>query len=204
MFAMRGQRDAPESSVQPMSRSAPFTCAVLIGLVLAGCGSGSQDKGHAGDTTRGTPSKVVVTTAHGETFEFENFEVICPKDTEGEWGQDADIVYAVAGLGSEPPSSRREPMLILTVGAEVADGTTLTLPYDELWGEAETFVSAFITRVGRATELSAGVEESSGHIEIASASCEPAPSIDVRIDGTLHSEYSDGGKATVVGEVRAG
>jgi hypothetical protein len=175
---------------------------VLIGLLLAGCGSGSQDGERARDTTRAT-GKVVVTTAHGQTFEFENFDVTCPKDTEGEWGQDADVVYAVAGLGTKPPSSRREPMLILTVRAEVADGETIAMPYREVWGDAETFVSAFITRVGRTTELSAGSAESSGRIAIDSASCDPSPSIDLRIDGTLHSEYSDGGQATVAGEVHA-
>ena len=58
------------------------------------------------------------------------------RDTEGEWGQDADVVYAVAGLGAEPPSSRREPMLILTVRAEVADGETIAMPYREVSGDA--------------------------------------------------------------------
>lgn len=145
-----------------------------------------------------------MTTAHGRTFEFENFEVRCPEDTEGQWGQDADIVYAMSGLGRELPVSRREPLLIITVGADVADGTTITMPYGEISGRAKTFVSVFITRVGGADELSAAPEESSGDIVIGSASCDPSPSIDIRIDGTLHSEYSDGGKASVVGEVHAG
>ena len=203
MFEMRGHGGGPESSVQPMSRRARFACMILIGLGLAGCGSGSQDGGRAGDTTRAT-GQVVVTTADGETYEFENFDVTCPKDTGGYWPEGADIVYAVAGLDGEPPTTRRDPVLIVNVGAEVPDGTTLTMPYYKVSSDAEKFFSFFITRVGRATELSAGVEESSGRIEIASASCDPSPSIDMRIDGTLHSEYNNGGEATVVGEVHAG
>lgn len=48
-------------------------------------------------------------------------------------------------------------MLRLTVGAEVADGTKVSLPYGEEWGRSKTFKTAFIAEVGGATELSAGL-----------------------------------------------
>jgi hypothetical protein len=184
-----------------VSRAASFACITLIGLVWAGCGSGSQD-GADGDPSDGA-GKVVVTTDQGETFEFENFDVTCPDDTGGNWPEGADIVYAVAGVDGERPTSRRDPVMIVNVGAQVQDGTILSLPYYKVSNEPETFVSFFITRVGRATELSEAVEESSGRIEIGHASCEPHPSIDLRIDAMLHSESNNGGQATVVGSVQA-
>ncbi len=129
----------------------------------------------------------------------------CPKNTQNEWGQDARVVYAVAGVSDEPPETRRDPQLILTAGDALPDATTVTLPHAEEWGAAETFVTAFITRVGDATELSAGAGESSGYIEVINASCEPTPHIELRIDATtLDSEYIDGGNVTAQGYVQAG
>src|SRR5262249_29593508 len=119
----------------------------------------------AADPT-GQSGSVVVTTDHGEVVEFHNFDVSCPDDTSDEWGRDADIVYAVASVGGTPPNMRRDPVMTITAGADVADGTTLSLPYSEVYGRGKTFVMAFITRAGRTTELSAGAEESSGRIEI--------------------------------------
>jgi hypothetical protein len=180
------------------SRIAPL---VLLGVAMAGCSSGSQNEADPGDGL-GETGKVVVTTGAGETFEFENFDVTCPKDTGGNWPAGADIVYAVAGVDGEPPTSRRDPVLLVNVGAEVPDGTALDLPHDSVSTEPETFVSVFITRVGRATELSEAAEESTGRIEVVSASCDPSPALTMRIDGSLHSEDNGGGTATVVGEVK--
>jgi hypothetical protein len=176
---------------------------MLLALLLTACGSKSEGAGNraTADDASGT---VVVTTPHGRTLEFKVFLARCPKDTEDLWGQDADVVYAYATLDGERPTSRRDPLMTVTAGAGVADGTTITMPNREVYGEAKTFVSVFITRAGRATELSNAAEESFGHIVIDHAACDPPPAIDMRIDGTLHSEYNNGGRAAVVGEVHAG
>lgn len=178
--------------------------AVLLAAVLSSCGSETAEEDPAEEGSQATSGDVVfVTTGKGEVFEFGSFEVSCPDQTENEWGQDARLVYAMAGVGTEAPRSRREPMLRLTVVAEEADGTKVSLPYGEDWGRYETFITAFITEVGGATELSAGTDESSGHIEIVSASCDPTPQIDVRIDAHLVSETGDG-QVTAKGHIKLG
>jgi hypothetical protein len=186
-----------------MSRLAPIMFATLVGLALAGCGSDSKDdpaEGTGGDSN-GT---VVVTTSGGDRYEFQVYEVVCPKDTTDEFGVDADVVYVHMTLDGDRPRTRRGPVLRLTAGADLPDDTTITLPAGEVYGRAKTFVSAFVTRAGRTTELSEAAEESKGTIEVAGASCDPSAAIDLTIDGVLHSEYTDGGRATVVGRVRSG
>jgi hypothetical protein len=77
------------------------------------------------------------------------------------------------------------------------------LPYGEEWGRYKTFITAFIPQVGGASALSAMTEESSGRIEVISASCDPTPRIDLRIDANLVSEVGNG-QATVKGQVKVG
>jgi hypothetical protein len=186
-----------------VSRIAAVIFATLAGLALAGCGSDSND--HPADGTAGEPKRtVVVTTAGGDAYEFHVYEVVCPKDTTDEFGVDADVVYVHMTLDGDLPRSRRDPVLRLTAGADLPDDTTITLPAGEVYGRAKTFVSAFVTRAGRTTEVSEAAEESKGTIEVASASCDPSPAIDLTINGVLHSEYNNGGRATVVGHVRSG
>src|SRR4051812_10334819 len=177
----------------PMSRLAAAIFATLAGLALAGCGSDSNDD--LADGTAGeTDGTVVVTTADGDTYKFHVYEVVCPEDTTDEFGVDADVVYVDLTLSGDLPRSRRDPVMRLTAGADLPDDTTITLPAGEVYGETESFVSAFVTRAGRTTELSEAAEESKGAIEVAGASCEPSPAIDVTIDAVLHSEDNHGGR----------
>ena len=79
----------------------------------------------------------------------------------------------------------------------LADCTRLELPVAEEYGNEETGVSFFIAD-GR-NEASSSEETAAGSVEIIHASCEPTPVLELRIDGTLGSEFGDGDTLTVKG-----
>lgn len=191
-------------TVPGMPRQRSLLSVVVICSVLSGCGSTPTADEPTDAPEASGDSKVVVVTDDGTTLEFTNFEVSCPADTQDQWGTDARVVYAIAGVDGTPSMSRHEPTLTLTAAETVADGTSTELAHSEDWASGTTFVSAFITVAGDTTELSSADEESSGSIEVTSASCEPTPHLELSIDARLHSEYSDGGRATVNGHVRTG
>lgn len=159
-----------------------------------GCGSDSEPR-EASDLPEG---RIVVTTDEGSVVEFTDFEVSCPNDAKDEWVQDARVVQAVAGAYGTA-SHRRQDGMFLTAGDGVEG--RFSLPYSEEWGNYDTFVLAFASRAAEARELSSAVEETSGTIEIVAASCDPTPSLEVKIDGKFASEIGVG-MATVKGHIK--
>lgn len=178
------------------SRRQAWPVAILAAAALAGCGAETGDSSTRDQTADPTAGTIVVTTNSGDTFEFTDFELKCvvPKS-----GRRARVVVASSGRGTKPA----EPILWVSAVDKLAN-TEVTLPYDEVVGREKTHISVFSPQVGDVDHLSAGAEESSGSVDVISASCEPTPSIEVRIDGTLYSEYNEGGHATVRGSLRAG
>ena len=87
--------------------------------------------------------------------------------------------------------------------ADSSDGTVVELPHIEEYGNEETFISVFITEVGRLREIASNTELSAGEIEVVSASCEPTPLLEMRIDGVMESELFES-TVTVEGYVSAG
>ncbi len=175
-----------------------------MAALLTACGS--EPDGTESNSSRGAgdppPTRVVATTADGETVEFTDFSVACRPSEEDEQPP-AQIVFALAGFGddAEQPRTPNGPAMSIQA-ADSVDGTTVQLPYSEEWGKEETFISVFITKVGGERELAGGTELSTGEIEVVSASCDPTPRLEVRIDGVLESELSDS-TVTVEGYVAA-
>lgn len=190
---------------QPMRRRQSFVVLTATAALLAGCGSESPDGGSerndADDTGAPKSSRVVVTAPGGEVVEFTSFSVTCrPSDDEQ---PPAQIVLALSGFGdAEKPSRPKGPAMIIEAGAS-SDGTTVKLPHIEEYGKEETFISVFITEAGREREIASNTELSDGEIEVVSASCEPTPHLEMRIDGVMESELSES-TVTVQGHVSAG
>ncbi len=170
--------------------------------LLAACGSESSDDDSigSGPAAEPPPTRVVATAPDGEVVEFTDFSVICrPSEDEQ---PPAQIVFALAGYGdAAQPSRPRGPAMTITA-ADSVDGTTVDLPHGEEYGNEETFISVFITEVGDESEIASHTELSAGEIEVVSASCEPTPRLEVRIDGVMESELSDN-TVTVQGYVAA-
>lgn len=171
--------------------------------LLTACGSESSNGGEnndSGDAADPPPSRVVATAPDGEVVEFTDFSVTCrPSEDEQ---PPAQIVFALAGYGdAAQPSRPRGPAMTITA-ADSVDGTTVDLPHVEEYGNEETFISVFITEVGDESEIASHTELSAGEIEVISATCEPTPRLEVRIDGVIESELSDN-TVTVQGYVVA-
>lgn len=174
-----------------------------VATILSACGSESDDASRGpGDTAERPLTRVVATTADGATVEFTDFSVAC-RTSEDEQPP-TQIVFALAGFGddAEQPLDPKGPAMIIEAAASV-DGTTVDLPHIEEYGDEETFISVFITEVGKEREIASSTELSNGEIEVVSASCEPTPRLEVRLDGVMESELS-GNSTTVQGYVAAG
>ena len=189
-------------------RRRPEPLLVLVGVLLCACGSHTGDPEPENKTAELPEGKVVVTTKNGRALEFSDFKVDCYQaegDQDGpplEW----PAVAAVAGSDDKPGISVHEPRLHLSVGAEVFDGQSVTLPFPNIEdNEEKPPVTVYVSRTGgKAAELSSVAEESFGEIEVVSASCEPTPSVELRVDGDLHSEFNGGGRGVVRGHVKLG
>ena len=171
--------------------------------LLTACGSESADGSRSngsGDPADPPPTRVIATGPDGEVVEFTDFSVTCrPSEDEQ---PPAQIVFAVSGFGdAEKPSRPKGPAMIIEA-ADTVDGTTVELPHAEEYGNEETFISVFITEVGEEREISSSTELSTGEIEVISATCEPTPRLEMRIDGVMESELSDN-TVTVQGYVAA-
>lgn len=167
--------------------------------LLSACGdAGTGDDDDASDPPA---TRVTAETEDGVTVTFTDFTVECRASEDEQ--PEAQIVTAIAVAdGAEQPRSGRLAPTLVIQAAETAAGTTVELPYDEVYGEEETFINAFVTKVGDEREISSSTEASSGEIEVVDASCGPEPLLEVRIDGVMESELSDG-TVTVEGYVTA-
>lgn len=183
-----------------MTLARPVVLLAALTALLTSCDSeASDDAGATGsDTVATQPTRIVATAADGTSVAFEDFTVTCRPSEEDQ--PEAQIVTATSGWDFASPGPTKPAMLI--EAADTADGTTVDLPLDEVWGEEETFIVGFITQVGKEDELSASEEPATGEIEVISASCEPEPHLEVRIDGTFGSEVADAG-VTVEGHLSA-
>lgn len=172
---------------------------LLSALCLAASGCGSEPA--PADTHSDLPVGMIRVAPEGGTaVEFRDFKVSCPDNAENQWGQKARVVQAVAGsYGTERMTE--EDGIVITAGDGIHQ--VVRMPHSEEWGNYKTFVTAFANRAGDARELSSGEEGASGTIEIIRASCDPKPSLEIRIDGTLTSEIGDG-VASVKGDLKLG
>ncbi|WP_146207389.1 hypothetical protein [Nocardioides silvaticus] len=176
---------------------------VVATTLLNACGSESSDEGESdesGDAPGRPPTRVVATGPDGEVVQFTDFSVTCRPSEEEQ--PPAQIVYALAGFGDADNPSRPKGPAMMIEAADTVDGMTVELPHIEEYGNEKTFVSAFITEVGDEREIASNTELSTGEIEVISATCEPTPRLEVRIDGVMESELSDN-TVTVQGYVVA-
>lgn len=173
---------------------------VLAALILAATACGSEpsegtQNGEAPDLSEG---RIVVTTDAGTVVEFDDFKVTCPGDSEDQWGQEARVVQATAGAYGTAAQAEQDAIR-LTAGEGVKG--RYEFPYEETYGEYETFVTAFAPTAAETTELTAASEGASGTIEILAASCDPTPRIELKIDGKLVSETGNG-TGTIKGHLK--
>ena len=86
--------------------------------------------------------------------------------------------------------------------ADVAEGVTIDLANQDF--EDTPGVVFFVLDHATDNEVNSDTEDSSGHITVKSAGCEPDPHLELTIDATLGSEYSNGEKLTVQGSINLG
>lgn len=184
-----------------MGPGRPLTAVAITAALMAACGGESSQKRNdngSGDEPEGPKTSVVATAPDGEKVEFTDFSVTC-RSSAGE-EPPAQLVIAMAGLGdAERPRKPRGPAMIIEA-ADAAGGTTVQLPHNEQVGKEKTFISVFITEVEDELEIASNTELSTGDIEVVSASCDPTPLLEIRIDGVMESELS-GNTVTVEGYV---
>lgn len=177
----------------------------VVTTLLTSCGGGdtgakARDDTKTPSSTGSGPGSIVAVGADGTTVEFADLTVTC-RDSEEEQPA-ARIVVATSGLNDQgAPIDVDVPALLIT--AAETDGLSVDLPHSETYGGEETFLIVFITKVGEENELSSATELADGTIEVVRASCDPTPQLELRIDGTLESETSDG-TVTVKGHITAG
>lgn len=172
---------------------------MLLVAVLGACGTEDGEPDPNAGKNEG-PSGFTVTREDGSTFELVTFEAACPEFPEGD--PEAGFVHGYASLGGTQidlmgGKRPKGPLAMITVLDDLADGTQLKLPVVEEYGNEETGVSFFIAD-GR-NEASSGEENATGSIEIIHAACEPKPVLELRINGTLGSEFGDGETLTIKG-----
>jgi hypothetical protein len=171
----------------------------LLLVFLAACGN-EDGRPEQNIQQSEASSGFTVTREDGSTFQLVTFEAVCPPFPEDD--PDAGFVHGVASLagteidltGGKQPKG---PLAMVAVRDGLADGTRLELPVVEEYGKEKTGVSFFIAD-GR-NEASSSQATAAGTIEIIHAACEPTPVIELRIDGTLGSEFGDGETLNVDG-----
>lgn len=171
-----------------MTLARPVVAIAAISALLTSCNSEASDgDGQPSGDDKPEQTGIVATAADGTSVEFNDFTVMCrPSEDEQ---PDAQIVRATSGWGFAG-GRPTEPAMLIEV-ADTADGTTVDLPHEEVWGEEKTFLVGFITEVGTDAGLSSAEEQATGRIEVVSASCDPEPRLELRIDGTFGSEVAD-------------
>ena len=143
-------------------------------------------------------STLSFTRADGSTYTFSDLEVACKKDPDsGRQLVTATSPRKVRG------DTLLEPFFMFQASLdEVADGHVFTLPVDDVATSKLPMILFFATDEGgpRANELSSA-EQSSGTVEVTSASCGPTPSLGLKVDATLGSEVEQG-SMSIAGELR--
>lgn len=161
---------------------------------LVACGTKSAEPNASSEPD----STLVLRTDEGSVVTFDDFKVTCPGNAKSQWGQDAQVVQAVAGAYGGAAHEEQDGM-IFTAKAGIT--TRVSLPHGEEYGRHKTFITAFVSRATDASELSAGEDGSRGRIEVIEATCAPTPRLELKIDAELVSEDGDG-SAEVKGHVR--
>lgn len=190
----KGQKSPAQGSAttygRRMSIAKPALALAAITVLLTSCDEASDDA--TGPAGKPQQTRIVATAADGTEVEFDDFAVSCHPSEDDQ--PDAQIVTATAGWdfgrGTVEPAPPTEPAMLIEA-ADTADGTTVELSHGEEWGNEKTFIIGFITEVGNEQELSSAEEMATGEIEVITASCDPEPHLEVRIDGTFGSEVAD-------------
>jgi hypothetical protein len=143
------------------------------------------------------------TREDGTTFTLGGARVACPPPSLTETESQVIVVR------SPSPGSRPMPgyFVIEAPLDEVADGATIELPASlEHVFEGSAFGEAYFFAYDAedTNELATNTEGASGTLVFESASCEPSPAIDVRIDATMASEAFDGQPVRVDGRITLG
>jgi hypothetical protein len=148
--------------------------------LVAGCGVlGAND---------GPLDGALVTREDGSSFEVSDLSVRCGPDDQFP----GEVVLIVAS-----PRSAAQGMQLVVVPSLVAADTEVTLPAYA----TESGVSLFIYDRETGDEANSGAEDSSGSITIDTASCDPAPLIEMRFDAVLGSELFGLDPLDVLGEI---
>jgi hypothetical protein len=143
------------------------------------------------------------TRANGTAFTIEGAEVRCGRSTESDAPLQAVFVEGSA-QEFDPGREPTEPLFLLEAfPRDVAGGDTITLPHSYEYNDPSGAV-LFVYDAETGNELSSSAEGASGTIVFERASCDPSPSVDVTIDATLGSEFFQGRRVEVEGQLRLG
>ena len=151
--------------------------SALVGIVIALPALGLVACGESPAADPERPSELVFTKPDGTTFTLRPEALACRPS---EYDDDVQVV------GIED-YERPDYLVVEVVPADVAGGATFDLPLtagDMQDGPA----NAFVFYGSKDFEVSTSQEESSGTLEVASASCDPV-SLELTIDATLASEF---------------
>ncbi|MFC5727287.1 MULTISPECIES: hypothetical protein [Nocardioides] len=157
-------------------------------LLLFGCGATSESP--ARDPAAQLPDGLVATESDGRRVTLEPIEAEC---VPSEYDPKVQIVRVTAVVDGSH-------LLIEIVPSDVEGGRTFELPIDA--GDEESGPANALVFVGMMPDLEASSveEESTGTLEVVRASCDPVE-VELTIDATLASEYSDGQGLKVEGRL---
>jgi len=133
----------------------------------------------------GPVSTLSFTRADGSTYTFRDIKVSCRKDPDS-----ARQLVLATSPRKVRGDTLLEPFFMFQASLDdVAGGRTFTLPMEDMATDKMPMILFFATDEGgpRANELSSA-QQSSGTVEVTSASCGPTPSLGLEIDATLGSE----------------
>jgi len=163
--------------------------AIAIPIWLQVGDAASRGDGDPGPATPDVTETNVLTVTRedGSTFDLTGAQVECDWIRQG--------VLTVRSEGARLFDEGAPSFFIFdNVLRELSTPTTITLPPDR-----SSAARLFVVDAKTQNELVSTEEESSGSFVIERASCDPVPEIEVRIDATLASEFSDGETVKVQG-----
>lgn len=158
------------------------TAGVVVGVALSG---GDETGTLVTDQPTGPVSTLAFTRADGSTYTFEDITVSCRTDAKGRQRIEAQSPRKITGERLLEPLFTFEGIL-----DKMATGRTFSLPVNGPGdSESSPMTLFFATDEGgpRANELSSS-QDSSGTVEVVSASCGATPTLELVVDATLGSE----------------
>lgn len=158
-------------------------------LLLFGCGEATSES-TTGDPAAQLPDGLVATKPDGRRVTLEPVKAECAPS---EYDPRVQVVRVTAVVDGSH-------LLIEIVPSDVDGGRSFELPVDA--GDGESGPADALVFVGMMPDLeaSSAEEESTGTLEVVRASCDPVE-VELTIDATLASEYSDGRGLKVEGRL---